>query len=58
VVGTQIQVKIVKNKHAPPFKTESHPDRNKENANPDASITVEFVSATDEEVPEEVGLKQ
>uniref|UniRef100_A0A0E0F4Z1 RecA family profile 2 domain-containing protein n=1 Tax=Oryza meridionalis TaxID=40149 RepID=A0A0E0F4Z1_9ORYZ len=126
VVGTQIQVKIVKNKHAPPFKTvhlelefgkglsreleiielgckhkfitksgvfyhmngqnfhgkdalkcylaenkdvleslmsmikesimqqESHPDRNMEDANPETSITEEFVSATDEHVPEEV----
>uniref|UniRef100_A0A0E0MEV4 RecA family profile 2 domain-containing protein n=1 Tax=Oryza punctata TaxID=4537 RepID=A0A0E0MEV4_ORYPU len=123
VIGTQIQVKIVKNKHAPPFKTvhlelefgkglsreleiielgckhkfitksgvfyhmngqnfhgkdalkcylaenknvleslmsmikesimqqESHPDQNMEDANPDTSITEEFVSATDEHMP-------
>uniref|UniRef100_A0A0D9XRD2 RecA family profile 2 domain-containing protein n=1 Tax=Leersia perrieri TaxID=77586 RepID=A0A0D9XRD2_9ORYZ len=126
VVGMQIQVKIVKNKHAAPFKTvhlelefgkglnreleiielgcrhkfvtksgvfyhmngqnfhgkdalkcylaenkdaqeslmsmiresimqhESHPDRDKEKANQDISITKEFASATDEEVSEEV----
>ena len=36
------------------MQQESHPDRNMEDANPDTSITEEFVSATDEQVPEEV----